>query len=137
MHRAVTLFPVVFGVVCCVLDLLSKHVSLVRGYGVINTGISFGLFADVPWQVVIAFFLFVLIRIWGNSKGKNRWVVTLVLAGSMGNFFSRLLWGGIVDWLPLPFGGKNNLADWYIALGLLWWVLIQYRGESISAKPLV
>lgn len=117
------------GVFLIAFDLCSKAFALSSHVGVINTGLSFGLFPALPWDIVLLILLTMLLIYWRTVQGEARWALALLYAGGLGNLISRLIWGGVVDWLPLPFGGQNNLADWSIFFGLLWWALIQYRSE--------
>ncbi|MDZ4221819.1 MAG: signal peptidase II [Patescibacteria group bacterium] len=49
--------------------------------------------------------------------------LSLVLAGAVSNAADRLLYGGVVDYLVIPFGGVVNLADALVVAGVVLLVL--------------
>lgn len=118
-----------------VLDLITKHWAYSAGVAELNTGISFGLGLGLSWWLVQIVVLCVLAFLWQHTSQKARGPLMLILSGGLGNVLSRVVWGGVVDWLPLPWSGKNNIADWCIAIGLVWWFLIQYQRESRTPAP--
>ncbi|PWU23085.1 hypothetical protein C5B42_04135 [Candidatus Cerribacteria bacterium 'Amazon FNV 2010 28 9'] len=99
----------------------------------INTGISFGWLSGnvvVLGLIVIyiAFFEFSC-RYWHKPYP---FASGLVLGGALSNIIDRIVIGGVRDFLPVPFLGiQNNLADWWIVLGLAW-ILYQttFRGTK-------
>jgi lipoprotein signal peptidase len=42
-----------------------------------------------------------------------------IFLGAASNLFDRLYFGGVIDYIVLPFGGAVNLADVMIAIGLI------------------
>lgn len=45
--------------------------------------------------------------------------LVFILAGAVSNLIDRLVWGGAIDYVLLPFDGAVNLADGMIVLGLI------------------
>ncbi|HCC84855.1 MAG TPA: hypothetical protein DEP87_04195 [Candidatus Pacebacteria bacterium] len=55
----------------------------------------------------------------------------LIWGGGMSNWLDRWLMSGVRDWLVIPGTPlKNNLADWAITLGVVWWLW-----QSARVKP--
>ena len=130
----------IFLLICSVLliaDLFGKLWAVYSGVAHLNTGASFGLGGALPWIVVNAVVLALLARMLARSHGGMRFALGLILVGGVGNVLSRMIWGAVVDWMPMPIQGTNNLADWYIAAGIVWWLLLQYRGEHRTSQPSV
>lgn len=106
-------------------DQTSKLWANHQGWAVINRGISFSwLSGQISWLGIL-----VLIAAggfwWWRLLPKQRPAVILILAGAISNLIDRIVWGGVVDWLPIPFLGlKNNLADWAIFIGV-WLVILK------------
>ena len=93
-----------------------------------NAGVSFGLFREggaeaAVWMnaAVLAVVLFAFARAL-RDNGRT-WLcapLAMLAAGAAGNFTDRLLYGRVVDWLPMPFPFFEtlwmNAADlWLIA----------------------
>lgn len=125
----------VFCSVLLVADLLGKFWAVRTGVAHLNSGVSFGLGGALPWIVVNAVVLALLARMLARSHGRMRFALGLILVGGVGNVLSRMIWGAVVDWMPMPIQGTNNLADWYIAAGIVWWLLLQYRSEHRTSQP--
>ncbi len=107
------------------LDQFSKWFSFSKGMGVLNTGISFGLFSSSFLTLIILLIIVGIAVLYGRTLVKNAPVISGVFfAGSLSNVADRVLYGGVRDFLPIPFTGvHNNLADWGIvlSLGILLW----------------
>ena len=103
-----------------IIDQISKLWAHWRGWPVINQGISFSwLNGHISWPMIL-----ILILVIGLILRKffplYRISVELILAGAISNLLDRIIWGGVVDWLPVPFLSlKNNLADWAIYSGIV------------------
>lgn len=44
----------------------------------------------------------------------------LIASGAISNLIDRLMRGGVVDYIFLPYGGVINLADIFIIAGVIW-----------------
>jgi lipoprotein signal peptidase len=97
----------------------------------INRGISFGI--ELPTWLVL--FLSVIVLGFISFVLKKRpLLMSVVMGAGISNFFDRIQYGGVRDWLQLPlFGIRNNIADWIIVLGLGWWIWIE-MGNSRRKK---
>ena len=97
-----------------------------------NTGAAFGILRDIPEPVRTYFFLGVtvvaLIAILtvfcktGERSVLFKAVMSLIIAGALGNLTDRFLFGEVVDFLSFYIGRFRwptfNLADIYISLGM-------------------
>lgn len=102
------------------LEVLLQRLSFQSSLGVINRGISFGLAEG--WFPDFAFIIFLVILLTlilsGKFKETGWWVIFF---GGLSNAVSRLLFGGVVDYLhwTLGFDLWFNLADVAIVFGMI------------------
>ena len=96
---------------------------------VLNTGVSFGMFAGLSFgktiisavAIVITLFLFFLML----KEGRKPiiFAYALVISGAIGNTIDRISLGGVVDFLDFHFKGWHypafNVADSLIFVGAL------------------
>lgn len=96
------------------LDLSLKYLAVSGDYAVINQGVSFGVKIGSEWWIWIVYmFLFVWLY---------RQKIWLVLAGGVANAVSRIVWGGVVDYFSFYGLFSNNLADWMIVVGTVFFI---------------
>lgn len=103
-------------------DQISKYVAQQQVKIILNQGVSFGLFPGPLLPLATSLVLIVLgIYSWKVWRGAAALPTGLLLGGAFSNLIDRLVYGGVRDFLPVPFLGiNNNLADWCIVLSLLW-----------------
>lgn len=95
---------------------------------VYNPNFAFGI-DWVPEAFRIPFVLVMLILFllfWIFRLPKNSWVLlsgSLILAGGLSNFYDRITVGKIVDYLSLSFWPVFNLADAFVTLGGLLFII--------------
>jgi lipoprotein signal peptidase len=94
-----------------IIDLGWKYLAVIGNYAVINPGVSFGLRMSSEWMI---WGLWIVFFIWLYKQ--KMW---LVLAGGVANLASRIVWGGVVDYLPFFGLFYNNLADYMIVGGII------------------
>jgi len=94
-----------------------------------NDGIAFGLFSfndklfynllTILIMLIVIIIFFVMIR----SKGYEKIGFMMVLGGSLGNLFDRLIYSSVPDFIDLHYNDFNwfifNVADIFITLGIL------------------
>lgn len=108
--------------------------NIVRAF---NTGVAFSMFADLPeqWRVYLLLAvtgaIAVAIAAWWfrerSSPGPLSWLLVVILAGAVGNFWDRLQLGYVVDFLQcyVVMGGTAhyfpsfNFADSCISVGVV------------------
>ena len=115
-------------------DQLTKLWADSQGWVVLNKGISFGLLTESPWLPVVL--VVVIVCVMGLAIQRQfvarQWLLSgLVFGGLISNVIDRLVVGGVKDWLPAPgLMITNNLADWAIVGGLVYWAVVEYTQES-------
>lgn len=85
----------------------------------INQGIAFGLWQNVPLWVLLAVWVAVLLY---ALKVRGLWMrigVGMITVGGALNLLSRMRYGGVVDTLPFFGLVYNNGADYLIFFGLV------------------
>lgn len=111
-------------VLAVVLDQFTKFLAAQQGWVTANLGISFGLLEQTgSWFIPLVSLVVLGVFIWQFlCIGKQYMIASAVfLAGAASNILDRLRVGAVQDWLPIPgMALHNNLADWYIALSLLY-----------------
>lgn len=111
-------------VLALLLDQFTKFLAGRQGWVTTNSGISFGLLEQTgSWFIPLASLIILGVFAWQFlCVGKQYMTASAVfLAGAASNMLDRLRVGAVQDWLPIPgMALHNNLADWYIALSLLY-----------------
>ncbi|MBU1349010.1 signal peptidase II [Patescibacteria group bacterium] len=93
---------------------------------------NFGIVANIPipWIVTVVVTVIVLgliivtsvCALKRNSLSEAT-ALAFVMAGAIGNLWDRLQWHYVFDWILLFGRSAINLADIFIGVGLLWYVL--------------
>lgn len=119
-------------------DQLSKDVSHLFGFVTqLNTGISFSFFSHFSAELLTLLLLICVCTLW--YKLQNVWAANQVAAGlffggGLSNILDRTLYGGVRDWLPVPFFAiSNNVADWCITIALI--LLLMYTARTSRIAP--
>lgn len=108
----------------------------------INTDIAFSLpmtyFILYP---IIILILITLIFVWKKAADQKSiliWPWGLVIFGAISNFLDRILYGGVIDFINVPYFTVFNISDIYISLGVVWilWYYWFYKnnGEKTVKK---
>ena len=92
-----------------------------------NTGAAFSSFQGMRWLFVVLFVVFTAGAIWCFVKNTlpfttfEKWCVTAVWAGGLGNMIDRLRLGYVVDMINLEFMNFPvfNVADCFITCGCI------------------
>jgi len=108
-----------------------------------NTGIGFGLVAmdaniyyHILSFVIAVINLGLLVFLW-KSKGVYGYLSALILGGSLGNLFDRLIYYAVPDFIDLHIGNYHwfifNIADIFITLGIIGFIIKEvFKKERIS-----
>ena len=100
-----------------------------------NEGIAFGLFSfneDYSYNfltflifIVIIFIIFVIRK----SDLVRKYALLLVLGGALGNFFDRLIYKAVPDFIDFHVGNFHwfifNVSDIFITIGIILMILIE------------
>ena len=100
-----------------------------------NTGIGFGLFSfDSGFiynliSILIGIINLVIIFMAINMQNINRYFLLIILGGSLGNFFDRIYYSAVPDFLDLHIGNFHwfifNIADVFISIGILCLIFVE------------
>lgn len=121
------------------LDQISKYVSPIFGYEIIfNRGVSFSFFDLISSEVMslgILIFLALIFVFLKKDWTLNPIAAGLFFGGAVSNILDRLFLGAVRDWLLIPFFDiYNNLADWFIFLGLMMFLIYNNHSNVRSEK---
>ena len=100
-----------------------------------NRGVNFGLFGGSDANqlalagvagLVCAVLAVILLR---RGRGMHAFAAGLIVGGGFSNIYERMTQGFVFDYINTPFFGFSNpysfnVADIFIVLPILWWVLI-------------
>jgi len=101
-----------------------------------NKGIGFGLFSFDQTYIYNGITLFILlinliiIYLIFKEKNINSYFLSLILGGSLGNFFDRYYYSAVPDFIDLNYNGYHwfifNVADIFITLGIICLILAEF-----------
>ena len=105
-----------------------------------NEGIAFGLFSfneDYLYNfltfliLIVIIFIILMIR---KSDLLRKYALLLVLGGALGNFFDRLIYKAVPDFIDFHVGNFHwfifNVADIFITLGIFFIILIELTSKN-------
>ena len=122
VDKFVTIFIVFVGVI----DLFFQTLGRRMGFGISNSGISFGMFADKLSLFINTLGVFVLFFFFTSYlREKNRRIsIYIILIGGIINMSQRLIYGNVWDYISLPFMPfSNNIADILITSGVIAYII--------------
>lgn len=91
---------------------------------VINEGISFGIGIPMVELMIGLVLIGMLFWWWRQRKNKKSFGLLLIILGGVLNLISRFQHGGVIDYWKIPgVPIYNNLADWIIFVGVIWYLL--------------
>ena len=100
-----------------------------------NSGIGFGLFnleANLGYHLftLLIFSIIILIFYLMINSGKSEKILySIILGGACGNFYDRLTYFSVPDFIDLHFGNYHwftfNIADIFISIGVLFLLMIE------------
>lgn len=95
----------------------------------INKNIAFSLpLIDILFYPLIILIILILFFYWfGSFRQKSIliWPWSLVIIGAISNLLDRINYGGVIDFILVPYFTVFNLSDLYISVGVVW-LLIYY-----------
>jgi signal peptidase II len=134
---------------------LYERINLIKGFFSItyvrNPGVAFGLFSEwnasfrLPFLLGISFAALLFIGYLLIKSSQDHWMIrvglSLLAAGAMGNFFERLIYGEVVDYLDFYLRNYHwptfNTADVSICTGIGLYLFCYYilrKGENEHAN---
>ena len=98
-----------------------------------NIGIGFGFFSTDSSilynfiSLVIALVIIFLLYIFIISETLDKMIFTLILGGALGNFYDRLIYKAVPDFIDLHYANFHwftfNVADIFITVGIIIFVI--------------
>ena len=113
------------------LDLFIFNIDFVRNYGAafnLLSGSRFFLsFISVISTIILSYFIFI-----SENKHINKYGLSLILAGSIGNGIDRILKGYVIDFIKIKFIDFPvfNIADIVINIGVLFLIISHFRYKN-------
>ena len=111
-----------------------------------NKGIAFGLFSidgsiiynsiTILIGLIIVAILFMMLR----NNNIQRYFFALIAGGALGNFYDRIVYTAVPDFIDLHFYGFHwfvfNVADIFITIGVLCLILVElfFINKNINEK---
>jgi len=121
-----------------ILPGLSLHLA-------VNTGVSFSLFASKGgsshWVLttlvaIIVALLVILWRFFSTHSMRSNWAYGLIIGGAIGNFYDRLYFGGVIDFIDVYYRTWHwptfNVADMAIACGFIFLIWETYCARKTA-----
>jgi signal peptidase II len=98
-------------------------------YLIWNKGIAFGLFSfegNFLYNLITLIIMTIIIAVFVltiNTNGFRRYALLFVLGGALGNFFDRIYYSAVPDFIDLHINNFHwfifNVADIFITLGII------------------
>lgn len=115
---------------------VGEETSVIDGFfyftHVLNKGAAWSFLSGVSWAQTFFKVLTVLALVvfgfffWFSSKKKYNWLkvaLSFAIAGTVGNFIDRLVYGHVIDFLGFIFGEYRfpvfNMADSFLVVGVI------------------
>ena len=111
-----------------------------------NKGIAFGLFSideSVIYNSITILIGLVIIAIFFMTLKNNniqRYLFTLIVGGAVGNFYDRIVYKAVPDFIDLHFYGFHwfvfNVADIFITIGVFCLILVElfFNNKNTNEK---
>ncbi len=107
-----------------------------------NKGVAFGLFeanGSMIYNaitVMIAFIVIVILFMMWKNDNIQRYFLALVAGGALGNFYDRVVYTAVPDFIDLHFQGFHwfvfNVADIFISIGVFCLIFVEVFNNNIS-----
>tara|TARA_Y100000768_G_C23899767_1_gene644451 strand:+ start:220 stop:711 length:492 start_codon:yes stop_codon:yes gene_type:complete len=105
-----------------------------------NDGIAFGLFSfddKILYNIltiIILIIILVLIFMIINNQDVKKYSLLMILGGALGNFFDRLFYKAVPDFLDFHIGSYHwfifNIADIFITIGVFFMIIIELKKNN-------
>ena len=100
----------------------------------INKGVAFGFTMDSIFYYILVCLIFIILvylLVDSYKRGNQFLLVCLffVLIGASSNLIDRWRWQGVVDFINVEFWSVFNLADCYIVLAVIFWLVYLFKHD--------
>ena len=122
---------------------LTSYLNL---YLIWNKGIAFGLLSinesmiyNTITIIIGIIIIVILFMLWRNDN-IQRYFLVLIVGGALGNFYDRIIFTAVPDFIDLHFNGFHwfifNVADIFITVGVFCLILVElfYNNKFINEK---
>ena len=122
---------------------LTSYLNL---YLIWNKGIAFGLLSinesmiySTITLIIGIIIVIILFMLWRNDN-IQRYFLILIAGGALGNFYDRIIYTAVPDFIDLHFNGFHwfvfNVADIFITVGVFCLILVElfYNNKIINEK---
>lgn len=128
MFKKLLPYIIVLGLIVCF--QVADYFSIWHLNFSINRNFIFGAVAGL-WALIILLNIVILVLF--IAIRRYQFGIGLILAGSLSNLLDRIFYGGVVDYLRLPFNFPEfNLADVSICFGAFLIILAIIFGNKLS-----
>ncbi|MFH0985749.1 MAG: signal peptidase II [Candidatus Omnitrophota bacterium] len=89
-----------------------------------NSGAAFGLFSDYAPALFTVITASLVVLFWAANRSHHeaskvdRWALSLILGGAVGNWIDRLRFGTVIDFIDFRIWPVFNIADTAITIGV-------------------
>ena len=118
--------------------------SYLNLYLIWNTGVGFGLFSSdqsfyYNLVTIIIFFINIVILIMiFKSNIYRKFLLLMILGGSLGNLFDRLYYSAVPDFIDFHINDFHwfifNVADVFISVGVICLIIVEFIFNKTSKK---
>ena len=116
---------------------LTSYLNL---YLIWNKGIAFGLLSmnesmiyNVITFIIGSIIIIILFMMWKNDN-IQKYFLALVAGGALGNFYDRMIYTAVPDFIDLHFQGFHwfvfNIADIFITVGVFCLILVEFFNNN-------
>jgi signal peptidase II len=104
----------------------------------LNQELAFSLpVVDYVLYPLVFIVIFVVVKFWLEAyKSKNIliWPWGLLVVGAISNLLDRFKYGGVVDFINVPFFTVFNISDIYISIAVIWilWYEVIYKKKKLD-----
>lgn len=105
-----------------------------------NDGAAWSMLAGQQWFFTVISIVALAIMLWFLIKYRHRWYyqvgLIFMIAGTLGNFYDRLINGYVVDMFQLDFINFPifNFADTCLTIGVIWIIIVLFMEDRWEGK---
>ncbi len=105
-----------------------------------NEGIAFGLLSFDKsslynlLSLLIGLVIIIIVFMVKNSEGLKRYFFLMILGGALGNFYDRLLYKAVPDFIDFHVGNFHwfifNVSDIFISIGVVLMIILEFLNSQ-------